>query len=171
VPVAFYGRTARAAGTGDSAADRYRQLALCRAAAAARGAQVTAEFFDEDCRADDPWQDRPQGRSMLAALSGPDRVAGAVAAADPWRLLARRLVPEDTGILARLGFWRVQLMLADSGLVIASAADYALLGTLLIGPACPTPAGRQHLLASRPRAAGSRPQATAPRSQAVPPPG
>ena len=99
---------------------------------------------------------------MLAALSGPDRVAGAVAVADPWRLLARRLVPEDTGILARLGFWRVQLMLADSGLVIASAGDYALLGTLLVGPACRTPAGRQHLLVSRPRAAGSRQQATAP---------
>lgn len=50
VPVAFYGRTAHAAGTGDSRADRHRQLALCRAVAAACGARVTTEFFDEDCR-------------------------------------------------------------------------------------------------------------------------
>jgi hypothetical protein len=45
VPVAFYGRTARAAGTGDSRADRHRQLALCRSVAAACGAWVTAEFL------------------------------------------------------------------------------------------------------------------------------
>ena len=89
-PAAFYGRTARAAGTGDSQADRYRQLALCRTVAAYCGARVTAEFFDEDCRADDPWQDRPQGRSLLAALSGPRRLAGAVVVGDPWRLLPRR---------------------------------------------------------------------------------
>ena len=54
VPAAFYGRTAHAAGTGDSQADRYRQLAFCSAVAAAFGARVTAGFFDEDCRADDP---------------------------------------------------------------------------------------------------------------------
>ena len=116
VPAAFYGRTARAAGTGDSAADRHRQLALCRTVAAACGAQATAEFFDEDCRADDPWQDQPQGRSLLAALSGPRRPTGAVAVADPWRLLSRRPAPGEPGILARLAFRRVQLVLADSGL-------------------------------------------------------
>lgn len=33
-PVAFYGRTACAAGSGDSQADRYRQLVLCRAVVA-----------------------------------------------------------------------------------------------------------------------------------------
>ena len=135
VPVVFYGRTARAAGTGDSRADQYRQLALCRAAAAACGAPVTAEFFDEDCRADHPWQDRPQGLSLLAALSGPRRAAGAVVVADPWRLLPRRPAPGGTGILARLAFLRVQLVLADSGMVISSAEEYALLGSLLTGPA------------------------------------
>lgn len=102
VPVAFYGRTAHAAGTCDSRADRHRQLALCHAVAAARGWQVTAEFFDEDCRACYPWQRRPQGRSLLAALSGPGRVAGTVAVADPWRLLPRRPAPGGTAILARL---------------------------------------------------------------------
>jgi len=54
VSVAFYGRTACAAGTDDSRADRHRQLTLCHAAVAARGWQVTAEFFDEDCRAGYP---------------------------------------------------------------------------------------------------------------------
>ena len=117
---AFYGRTAHAAGTGDSQADRYRQLALCRAVAAACGAWVTAEFFDEDCRAGYPWPDRPQGRSLLAALAGPGGPAGAVVVADPWRLLPRRPVPGGTRILAQLAFRRVQLVLADSGMVISS---------------------------------------------------
>lgn len=134
VPAAFYGRTARAAGTGDSQADRYRQLALCRAVAAAYGAWVTAEFFDEDCRAGYPWPDRPQGRSLLAALAGPGRPASAVVVADPWRLLPRRPAPGGTGILTQLAFPRVQLVLADSGMVISTAAEYALLGRLLPGP-------------------------------------
>ena len=146
VPAAFYGRTAHAAGTGDSQADRYRQLALCRTVAAACGAWVTAEFFDEDCRADDPWQDRPQGRALLAALPGPGRPAGAVVVADPWRLLPRRPAPGGTGILAQLAFRRVQLVLADSGMVISSAREYALLGRLLLGQA------------RRPAAGGHRPQ-------------
>jgi hypothetical protein len=134
VPAAFYRRTAHAAGTGDSQADRYRQLALCRTVAAACGVWVTAEFFDEDCRADDPWQDRPQGRSLLAALPGPGRPAGAVVVADPWRLLPRRPAPGGTSILTQLAFRRVQLVLADSGMVISSAREYALLGRLLPGP-------------------------------------
>ena len=102
---------------------------------------MTAEFFDEDCRAGDPWQDRPQGRSLLAALSGPCRPAGAVVVADPWRLLPRRPAPGEPGILARLAFRRVQLVLADSGLVISTAAEYALLGRLLTGPAASAPPG------------------------------
>jgi len=134
VPAAFYGRTAHAAGTADSQADRYRQLALCRTVAAACSAWVTAEFFDEDCRAGNPWPDRPQGRSLLAALAGPGRPAGAVVVADPWRLLARRPAPGGTAILAQLAFRRVQLVLADSGMVISSAREYALLGRLLLGP-------------------------------------
>jgi len=90
VPVAFYGRTADAAGTGDSRADRHRQLALCRAVAAACGARVATEFFDEDRRADSLWRCRPPGRSLLAALSVPDRVAAKVAIAGPSCLLPRR---------------------------------------------------------------------------------
>jgi len=141
VPVAFYGRTAHAAGTGDSRADRHRQLALCRAVAAACGARVTTEFFDEDCRADSPWRCRPQGRPLRAALSAPDRVAGTVVVADPWCLLPRRPAPEGAGILARLAFQRVQLVLADSGMVISSAEEFALLGRLLTGPAGGAPPG------------------------------
>ena len=145
VPAAFYGRTAHAAGTSDSQADRYRQLALCRAVAAACGVWVTAEFFDEDCRAGCPWQDRPQGRSLLAALPCPGRPAGAVVVADPWRLLPRRPPPGGTSILARLAFRQVRLVLADSGMMISSAGEYALLGRLLLGAA-----GEQMVRGSQP---------------------
>ncbi len=133
VPVAFYGRTAHAAGTGDSRADRHRQLALCHAVAA-RGWQITAEFFDEDCRAGCPWRCRPQGRSLLAALSGHGRVAAAVAVADPWCLLPRRPVPGGTAILAWLAVRRVLLVLAGTGMVISAAEEYDLLGRLLTIP-------------------------------------
>ncbi len=158
-PAAFYGRTARAGGTGDSAADRYRQLALCHSVAPACGARVTTEFFDEDCRAGDPWQDRPQGRSLLAALSRPRRPAGAVVVADPWRLLPRRPAPGEPGILARLAFRRVQLVLADSGLVISTTEEYALLGRLLTGSAASAPPGGATSWSSfrDRRARGSRP--------------
>jgi len=165
-PAAFYGRTARAAGTGDSQADRYRQLALCRTVAAYCGARVTAEFFDEDCRADDPWQDRPQGRSLLAALSGPRRLAGAVVVGDPWRLLPRRPAPQGTDILARLAFRRVQLMLADSGMVISTAEEYALLGRLLTGPAATAPPGSA---TSWPSFRGRRPRGSRPGQPAAGP--
>jgi hypothetical protein len=159
VPAAFYGRTAHGTGTGDSQADRQRQLAGCSAVAAAFGARVTAEFFDEDCRADDSWQNRPQGRFLLAALSGPGRPAGAVVVADPWRLLPRRPAPGSTAILAQLAFRRVQLMLADSGMVISTAAEYALLGKLLTSPAPSTPPGgsTRRLPARRQRTRGSQP--------------
>ncbi len=59
--------------------------------------------------------------------------------ADPWRLLPRRPAPDEPGILALLSFRRVQLVLADSGMVISTAAEYALLGTLLTGPAASAP--------------------------------
>jgi hypothetical protein len=159
VSVAFYGRTAHAAGTGDSRADRHRQLALCHAVAAARGWQVTAEFFDENCRAGCPWQRRPQGRALLAALPGPGRVAGAVAVADPWRLLPRRPAPGGTAILGRLAFRRVLLVLAGTGMVISSAEEYALLGRLLTGPFCgAAPGGSASRLSVRDhRARGSLP--------------
>jgi hypothetical protein len=164
VPVAFYGRTAHAAGTGDSRADRHRQLALCHAVAAAAGWQVTAEFFDEDCRAGDPWRRRPQGRSLLAALQGPGRVAGAVAVADPWCLLPRRPPPGGTAILGRLAFRRVQLMLAGTGMVISSAEEYALLGRLLSGPVCGTPQADR---AARPSVRDHRARGSLPRQPAA----
>jgi hypothetical protein len=150
VQAAFYGRTAHAAGTGDSQADRCRQLALCRAAAASCGARATAEFFDQDCQAGCPWPDRPQGLSLLAALAGPGRPAGAVVIADPWRLLPRRPAPGGTGILAQLAFRRVQLVLADSGMVISSAREYALLGRLLLGRLLLGPHGGQKVRGSQP---------------------
>ena len=159
VPVAFYGRTACAAGTGDSRADR--RSWPCATRSPPRGWQVTAEFFNEDCRAGYPWQRRPQGRALLAALSGPGRVAGAVAVADPWRLLPRRPAPGGTPILARLAFRRVLLVLAGTGMVISSAEEYALLGRLLTGP----PGGS--LLPGRPSATTGR-AAACPGS---PPPG
>ena len=112
VRVAFCWWSDCAAGTCDNRADQYQQLALCQAVAAARGWQVTAEFFDEDCRAGCSWQRRPQGRAVLAALSEPGHVAGAVAVANLWCLLPRRPVPGDTAILARLAFRQVLLVLA-----------------------------------------------------------
>ena len=136
VPAAFYGRTAHAAGTSASAADRHRQLTLCRSVAVACGARVTAAFFDEDCQADDPWQHRPGRRSLLAVLSGSRRATGAEVIADPWHLLPRHPAPQGTGILALLSFRCVQLVLAASGMVTSTAAEYALLGGLLTGPAC-----------------------------------
>jgi hypothetical protein len=102
VPASFYGRTACAAGTGDSRAGRHRQLALCNAVAAACGWQVTAEFFDEDCRAGASWQRRPQGRPLVADLTGaavwPDQFWSPTRGACfpvGWR-------PGGTAILARL---------------------------------------------------------------------
>jgi hypothetical protein len=131
--VAFYGRTARAAGSGDSHADRHRQLALCRAVIAAYGGQVNVEYFDEGCRADRPWCRRPQGQALLAALSGPACPARTLVAADPWRLLPRRPTAGGTGILPQLALRRVVLVLADTGISVLTAGDYALLGTLMSG--------------------------------------
>jgi hypothetical protein len=164
VPVAFYGRTACAAGSVDSRADRYRQLALCHAVVAARGWRLTAEFFDEDCRAGYPWRRRPQGRALLAALQAPGRVAGAVAVADPWRLLPRRPVPGGTAILGRLAFRQVLLVLAGTGMVISSAEEYALLGRLLTGPPCGAPHGGS---ASRPSVRDHRARGSLPRQPAA----
>ena len=100
--VVFYGRTARPAGTSDSQADRHRQLALCRTVIAAHGGQVIAEYFDERCRGDCPWNRWPQGQALLAALSRPARPAGALVAADPSRLLPRRPPAGGTPILQQL---------------------------------------------------------------------
>lgn len=134
-PVAFYGRTAHAAGTGDSHADRHRQLALCRAVIAAYGGQVSAGYFDEGCSADRPWRCRPQGQALLAALSDPACPVQALVAADLWRLLPRRPPAGGTGILQQLALLRVVLVLADTGISVLAAGEYALLGRLMSGPA------------------------------------
>jgi hypothetical protein len=155
-PVAFYGRTAHAAGTGDSQADWYRQLVLCRAVIAACGGQVVIEFFDEDCRADRPWSSRPQGRALLDILSAPDRPATALIAASPWHLLPRRPSADGNSILQHLALHRVLLVLADTGIPALAARDYDLLGRLMSGPADSTqPDGRVTW-----PAAGSRPRST-----------
>jgi len=133
--VAFYGRTAHAVGSGDSQADRRRQLALCRALIAAYGGQVSVEYFDENCRADCPWHLRPQGQALLAALSGPARTAQALVTAGLWRLLPRRPPANGTGILQQLALRRVVLVLADTGVSVLAPWDYALLGSLTSGPA------------------------------------
>ena len=58
---------------------------------------------------------------------------------------SRRPPPGGTSILARLAFQRVRLVLADSGMMISSAGEYALLGTLLLGAA-----GEQMVRGSQP---------------------
>ncbi len=133
--VVFYGRTAHAVGTGDSRADRHQQMALCSAAIAAYGGQVSAGYFDEGCRADRPWDRRPQGQALLTALSGPGRTARALVAADPWRLLPRRPPAGGIGILPQLALRRVVLVLADTGISVLTAGEYALLGRIMSGPA------------------------------------
>ena len=140
-PVVFYGRTAHAAGTQEGQAERDRQLALCRAAVAVYGGQVTAVYFDESCRADHPWSRRPHGQALLTTLSGPAHPAWTLVAADAWRLLTRR-TPVDDGIaiLQQLAQHHVLLMLADTGAVLLTAEEYALLGRLISGVAGRVPA-------------------------------
>jgi hypothetical protein len=95
---------------------------------------VTVEYFDEGCRVDRPWRRRPQGQVLLAALSSPACPVRALVAADPWRLLPRRPPAGGIGILQQLAMLRVVLVLADTGISVL-AADYALLGRLMSGPA------------------------------------
>jgi hypothetical protein len=110
VSAALYGRADGI--DGGTASCRYRQLAAGRAAAAACGWQVIPEFFAEERRAGNPWHRLPHGPSLLVALSGPGRLAGAVVVAVPWRLLLRRPVPGRASILARVVPRRVLLVLA-----------------------------------------------------------
>jgi hypothetical protein len=133
MPVAFYGRTAHAADTRDGQADRHRQLTLCRAIVPAYGGHVTAGYFDEDCRADNPWSRRPQGQALLAALTGPARSAWGLVAADIWRLLPRRTPANRTAILQQLAQRHVLLVLADTGAAALTTGEYALLSSLMTG--------------------------------------
>ena len=164
--VVFYGRTAHPAGTWDSQADRHRQLALCRRFIAAHGDQVIAEYFDEGCRADRPWNRRPQGQALLAELSGPARQAGALVAAAPSRLFPRRPPAGGTPILQQLAFRQVLLMLANTGISALTAGEYHLLGDLLSGPAGSVPASGLAARASARdhQACGPRPSGRAGRS-------
>jgi hypothetical protein len=162
-PVVFYGRTAHAAGTQESQAERDRQLALCRAAVAAYGGQVTAVYFDEGCRADHPWSRRPHGQALLTALSGPAHPAWTLVAADPWRLLPRRTPADGIGILQQLAQRRVLLMLADTGVVLVTAEEYALLGKLMSGIASSVPATALAAAPSHPLPSAARSAARQPR--------
>lgn len=139
--VAFYGRTAHAVGASDGQAEWHRQLALCRSVVAARGGQVAAVYFDEGCRADHPWNCRPQGQALLAALSGPAHPAWTLVAADAWRLLPRRTPADGAEILHQLGQRHVLLVLADTGAAVSAGGEYALIGVLMLGT--PAACGRR----------------------------
>ncbi len=162
-PVVFYGRTAHAAGTQESQAERHRQLALCRAAVAAYGGQVTAVYFDEGCRADHPWSRRPHGRALLSTLSGPENPAWTLVAADAWRLLPRRTPADGTAILQQLAQRHVLLMLADTGTAVLTAQEYALLGRLMSGIDGSMPATALAAAPSRPRPSTAQHAARQPR--------
>jgi hypothetical protein len=162
-PVAFYGRTAHAAGTRDGQAERHRQLALCRSVVAACGGQVTAVYFDEGCRADHPWSCRPQGQALLATLSGSADPAWTLVAADVWRLLSRRTPADGIGILQQLAHRHVLLVLADTGAAVLTAAEYALLGRLMSGMASSMPATGLAAGPSRPLPSAARHAARQPR--------
>jgi hypothetical protein len=140
-PVAFYGRTAHAAGMRDGQAERYRQLAQCRAIVAACGGRLTALYFDESCRADHPWSRRPQGQALLTALSGP-APAWTLVTADAGCLLPRRASADGTGILRQLAQRQVLLLLADTGAAALTAREYELLGRIMSGIAGGEPVAR-----------------------------
>jgi hypothetical protein len=137
--VVFYGRTAHAAGTQESQTERYRQLALCRAAVAAYGGQLTAVYFDEGCRADHPWSRRAHGRALFSTLFGAENPAWTLVAADAWRLLPRRTPADCIAILQQLAQWHVRLVLADTGAAVLAAEECALLGRLMSGIAASVP--------------------------------
>jgi hypothetical protein len=139
-PAVFYSRTAHAAGTRESPAERHRQLALCRATVASYRGQVGAVYFDEGCRADHRWSRRAHGRALLSALSGAAHPAWTLAAAGAWRLLPRLAPADGTGILQQLARHHVLLMLADIGTAVLTAQEYTLLGRLMSGIASSAPA-------------------------------
>jgi hypothetical protein len=159
----FYGRTAHAAGTQESQAERDRQLALCRTAVAAYGGQVTTVYFDEGCRADHPWSRRPDGQALLTTLSGPGHPAWTLAAADAWRLLPRRPSPDGTAILQQLAQHHVLLMLADTGAAVLTAQEYALLGRLMFGVTGSVSSSGLAAVPSRPLPSAARHAARQPR--------
>lgn len=131
VRFAFYGRTARTEAA-DTGAERHWQQQCCRAAASARGGQITTCFFDTACRADTPLASRPQGRALLAALTGPRRRMDAVVTWDAARLLPRQPRP-DTSIPAWPGAWHTPLLLADVGITISSQQENDLITGILLG--------------------------------------
>jgi len=155
-PVAFNGRTAHAAGTWDGQAERQRQLALCRAVVAAYGGQVTAQYFDESCRADHPWSCRSQGQALLATLSGPAHPFWMLVVADAWRLIPRRTPADGAEILDQLAQRHVLLVLADTGAAVLTAGEYALLGGLMSGIASSVPGTGLAAWPSRPLPSPSR---------------
>jgi hypothetical protein len=140
VRFAFYGRTART-DAADTEVERHWQQRCCRAAAAARGGQITAWFFDTACPAGMPLASRPQGRALLAALTGPRRRIDAVVTWDAARLLPRQPSP-DTSVPGWPGAWDTPLLLAGTGLMISSPQEYDLITGILLGPGRPPPRGQ-----------------------------
>lgn len=129
---AFYGRIARN-DTADAIAARQWQEGRCRAAAAARGAQITAWFFDTACRADQPLASRPAGIALLARIADPDRRADAVITQNADRVLPRRNIGAAYAVCSLLAARHAPLLLADTGIVICSAEDFDLIAGVLLG--------------------------------------
>jgi hypothetical protein len=129
------------------------------AAAAARGGQITACFFDTACPADMPLASRPQGRALLAALADPRRRIDAVVAWDAARLLPRQPGP-DTSVPGWPGAWHTPLLLAGSGITISSPQEYGLITGILLSLGRPPrrgqapPAAITSLATARHRAVG-----------------
>jgi len=128
VRFAFYGRIARI-DVADTDAERQWQRQCCSAAAADRGGQITAWFFDAACPADMPFPSRSQGRALLAALNGPVWRIDAVVAADATRLLPRQ---PSHGVPAWLDAWHTPLLLADTGITISSPLEFDLIAGILL---------------------------------------
>jgi hypothetical protein len=135
VRFAFYGRTART-DAADTDAERHWQQRCCRAAAAARGGQITACFFGTACPAGMPMASRPHGRALLAALTGPRRRIDAVVTWDAARLLPRQPGP-DASVPGWPGAWHTPLLLAGAGITISSPQDHGLITGILLGPGGP----------------------------------
>ncbi len=160
VRFAFYGRTART-DTADTDAERHWQQQCCRAAAAARGGQITACFFDTACPADMPLASRPQGRALLVALADPRGRIDAVVTWDAARLLPRQ-PGTPTSVPGWPGAWHTPLLLASTGITISSPQEYSLITGILLGLGKPPrrgqapPAAITSLTTARRRTAGRR---------------
>src|SRR3954467_15001216 len=81
---AFYGRVSTEDNQ-DPESSRRWQLSLADNLIAARGATITAQFFDVGQSRSLPWQRRPEASRLLAALRDPQRGFTAVVIGEPHR--------------------------------------------------------------------------------------